>query len=244
MTEIRTTAIIFSMGDDNSNRVLAFTLAEVLITLGIIGVVAAMTIPTLIQNQQNKVLQTQLKRTYSILNQAFKLYQADNGIPIMRNNISARRLKAAIMPYLKISLDCGFGYDDTGSETACVSNNSYQTGTTDSDSYQNLNGTSPIDMQFFDDGQFVLNDGALVLIENNGLDFISVDVNGLHNKPNQLGRDLFMFEVRDNGVLTPMGAEDTYYDEETFCSDTSTSDMNGAGCTQKALYDKDYFKNL
>ena len=39
----------------------AFTLAEVLITLGIIGVVAAMTIPTMIENARNRELQVQLK---------------------------------------------------------------------------------------------------------------------------------------------------------------------------------------
>ena len=44
-----------------------FTLAEVLITLGIIGVVAAMTIPTLIANYQKKVLENQFKKGYSTL---------------------------------------------------------------------------------------------------------------------------------------------------------------------------------
>ena len=46
-----------------------FTFAEVLITLGIIGVVAAMTIPGLIQNSKNKELQTKLKKAYSDWNQ-------------------------------------------------------------------------------------------------------------------------------------------------------------------------------
>lgn len=40
----------------------AFTLAEVLITLGIIGIVAALTLPALIQNNRNKELQTGLKK--------------------------------------------------------------------------------------------------------------------------------------------------------------------------------------
>ncbi len=44
------------------SRLAAFTLAEVLITLGIIGVVAAMTIPSLIQNYQEKVLANQFKK--------------------------------------------------------------------------------------------------------------------------------------------------------------------------------------
>lgn len=42
-----------------------FTLAEVLITLGIIGVVAAMTLPTLISNYQKSVALNRLKQTYA-----------------------------------------------------------------------------------------------------------------------------------------------------------------------------------
>lgn len=49
----------------------AFTLAEVLITLGIIGVVAALTLPSLVQNYEEKATVTRLKKTYSILNQAY-----------------------------------------------------------------------------------------------------------------------------------------------------------------------------
>ena len=48
-----------------------FTLAEVLITLGIIGIVAAMTLPALISNHNKKVIATQLKQNYSIISQAF-----------------------------------------------------------------------------------------------------------------------------------------------------------------------------
>ena len=48
----------------------AFTLAEVLITLGIIGVVAAMTLPALIQSYANTVVETRLAKFYSTINQA------------------------------------------------------------------------------------------------------------------------------------------------------------------------------
>ena len=47
-----------------------FTLAEVLITLGIIGVVAAMTIPTLISNTNSAKFKSQYKKTLSTMNQA------------------------------------------------------------------------------------------------------------------------------------------------------------------------------
>lgn len=57
----------------------AFTLAEVLITLGIIGVVAALTLPILIQNYRNNEVETKLKKVYSTMNQAIKLSEIDNG---------------------------------------------------------------------------------------------------------------------------------------------------------------------
>ena len=48
-----------------ASRKAAFTLAEVLITLGIIGVVSAMTVPTLMQNYQRQSYVTQLHKTYN-----------------------------------------------------------------------------------------------------------------------------------------------------------------------------------
>ena len=57
----------------------AFTLAEVLITLGIIGIVAAMTMPVLIAGYQKNVLKNQFKKTYSMLSQAIVKTQADLG---------------------------------------------------------------------------------------------------------------------------------------------------------------------
>ena len=57
----------------------AFTLAEVLITLGIIGVVAAMTLPSLVGKYQKVSTATQLKKFYSIMQQAIKAEEAQNG---------------------------------------------------------------------------------------------------------------------------------------------------------------------
>lgn len=57
----------------------AFTIAEVLITLGIIGIIAAMTLPSLITKHQKNLTISQLKRVYTVLNQALNLSQAVNG---------------------------------------------------------------------------------------------------------------------------------------------------------------------
>lgn len=56
-----------------------FTLAEVLITLGIIGIVAALTLPTLIQKHRKTTVETSLKKFYSTINQAMKLSANENG---------------------------------------------------------------------------------------------------------------------------------------------------------------------
>ena len=57
----------------------AFTLAEVLITLGIIGVVAALTIPTLMANHRKHVVETKLAKIYSVMNQAITMTNAEYG---------------------------------------------------------------------------------------------------------------------------------------------------------------------
>ena len=56
-----------------------FTLAEVLITLGIIGVVATLTIPTLISNNNKRVVETHLAKFYSTMQNAVELSEIENG---------------------------------------------------------------------------------------------------------------------------------------------------------------------
>lgn len=86
-----------------------FTLAEVLITLGIIGVVAAMTIPTLMTNYQKHYTETQLVKFYSMMNQTLRMSVAENGDPdgwIIPNKSytsdeTIELLKTYILPYMK-----------------------------------------------------------------------------------------------------------------------------------------------
>ena len=63
----------------NKNLKKAFTLAETLITLGIIGIVAAMTIPTLMTKYRMHIVETRLSRTYSIITQAIKIAEENYG---------------------------------------------------------------------------------------------------------------------------------------------------------------------
>ena len=85
---------------------LGFTLAEVLITLGIIGVVAALTLPALIQNYQKKATATSVKKAYSELNQVIQMAKADYGDPsgwdyYEQDNL-AKWVQTYIEPYIKV----------------------------------------------------------------------------------------------------------------------------------------------
>lgn len=56
-----------------------FTLAEVLITLGVIGVVASMTMPSIIKHHQQQATLSKVKKFYTTINQAIRQSEAENG---------------------------------------------------------------------------------------------------------------------------------------------------------------------
>lgn len=84
-----------------------FTLAEVLITLGVIGVVAAMTIPGMITNYQKKQTAIEVKKAYTELNQILKMAIADHGDPSGWDYYSENELPQWVQtyfePYVKVT---------------------------------------------------------------------------------------------------------------------------------------------
>ncbi len=166
----------------------AFTLAEVLITLGVIGVVAALTVPALIVKHQKQVTVTRLKETYSILNQAVISSQNDNGpieywdIPNATGfnadtyNYGKIFAKTYLLPYLKIIKECQYKSED------CRAKDAYRLdGSINSYSGALTNHTY----------NFVLSNGVVLGIWPRG-DFVEtyIDVNG-KDKPNTSGKDIF-----------------------------------------------------
>ena len=210
-------------------------MVRVLIALTIIGVIAAITVPVLNQNTQEKELNAGLKKAYSMLKQGESAYYADTNERLTLSDWkAANTFSPMLQKYFNVLKDCGriAGSTNSNSNSKCM--NGY---IEFSQIYKTYNGGS-ISAALFDDGGFILNDGMEVFIENTGGNvYISVDVNGHSKKPNRLGRDLFMFQLTEDNGIVPMGAQGTaYYDEnDAYCSNTSTNSMNGAGCTYKAL---------
>jgi len=106
------------------NSRVAFTLAEVLITLAVIGVVAAMTIPTLIQKHNEKATVVHLKKTYSMLGQALKLTEPQFGnISEWSNSENLKNIADdwynILKRYIKVIKYCGI---DENSPRDCFAN--------------------------------------------------------------------------------------------------------------------------
>lgn len=219
----------------------AFTLAEVLITLGIIGIVAAMTLPALLNSTQNIEKKTALQKAYSVLNQAMERIYIDEGQIINKSNYPNYTFGPIFKQHFH-SLACQ-------KKTCIYPNNSNPETNLLIKEYRTYNLKKTVQSGRLDDGQMILSDGMFILIENGAHTdsiLLSVDINGLYKKPNAWGHDLFTFQImNNNGKLIPMGAKGTLFENEnTYCSKSSSNPENGIGCTYKALTDTSYFKNL
>lgn len=196
----------------------AFTLAEVLITLGIIGVVAALTMPTLTGNTSDAAIVSQLKKTYSLLGQADLMASTEQGEDILSINMkgtsNAMEASKAMLeyykPYLKITKTCT---DNT--QKGCFPKNvmykrlnGQNYGILDNLTYNNrvnarlADGTS---IAFFTWG----NKGCTYTMGTlkNVCGQFYVDVNG-DKKPNVQGIDYFSFFITQQGIY----AEGTHGD--------------------------------
>ena len=196
----------------------AFTLAEVLITLGIIGVVAALTIPALITNSQNMKYITGLKKAYASINEVLIKMAADNGQPgdlkstgLFTTGTTDDSFGDEFVKYFNVLKNCGT------SELGCFPD-------IVSDSYDGSNNSSGWDQAY----RFITTDGMSVRVSNEGNDCdglglsnnitgnmtqvcgeIYIDVNGPKG-PNYMGRDIFDFWI-SNGkgpLLYPYGGAD------------------------------------
>ncbi len=202
-----------------------FTLAEVLVTLGIIGVVSALTVPTLMQNHQRKVFVTQLHKVYNELGQAVEMYMTDNNLVSLREGRiigNREELRNFVKKYFKVVKDCnGRYYNPSG--PSCFAHY-----------YTNLDGSTTIDesawqcmvtvtlasgaslcfdtgaMEDSSAGADVNGDG--VVDENDKAHSnmgdatnektlaVEVDVNGPAG-PNIYGRDYFLMDVNSQGLV-------------------------------------------
>ena len=221
----------------------AFTLAEVLITLGIIGVVSAMTLPALVNRTQGKELEAKLQKTYSVLQQAKQRMDLDYGMTVTpQTHNTTTKFLPEFAKYFSKYVNCG--------ENNCDVFERDSEGKLTSKHYKAYNMKTIANADWFDNGLYMMTDGMFLMSNDaygtNSI-VLTVDINGINKKPDAWGHDVFSFNIRNDGKVLPMGADGTMYplsEYPDYCSPTSTNTYNGISCAYKALTDKDYFKNL
>lgn len=214
-----------------------FTLAEVLITLGIIGVVASMTIPTLMQNIQNEEFKTKMRKEYAVLSQAHQLIKTETGGGFensLTGCISGSYnicLKDVFKSKLSVIKDCDNDLTQSNECFSSVSNVKFLRGSSSGTTYFSYPTAS-----------LVLKDGSSVafLLQSttcrdpgtsydNGCGWIRLDVNGLKG-PNTWGKDIYVFYLFSD-VIRPSIPNVT----SPSTTDDCISNGNGWTCSSKYL---------
>lgn len=237
-----------------NKQINGFTLAEVLITLGIIGVVAALTIPALINKTRDLEFKSSFKKIYSQLDQVTRLIANDNNGTIAyaynssypathqcgtytwpTNANCLRDLYANYMNVIEKCDDQASGYMSTGVNCWTTMRRP------DAGAY--ANGPSEI-YRPDSGGGLVLPSGANVVIvyypfaaltTTTARGTVKIDVNG-NKGPNVWGRDYFGAYITDNG-LVPFGAS---IDSWGNINQAQACNQGGAECATKVILNVEY----
>jgi len=200
-----------------------FTLAEVLITLLIVGVIASIVIPSIIQESQNAELKAAWKKTYADLSQAFKIAAANEGGSLRGCAGNDSCFKNKFIPYMNaVKTNCD-------SRTLCLGNCWHNYG-----NWKVLNEVAPPENYFNIWAGSVLSNGVLLNIGSSDpptpggiLAFVIADVNGF-KVPNIVGKDIYGIRVFEYGSVKPLGYQGDGH--QNTCATT------GWGCSAQYLY--------
>ena len=212
-----------------------FTLAEVLITLAIVGIVAALTIPNLILKYQEKQTVTRFKWVYSTLANAFTMAVAENGAPENWKLNDPQDMAEILSKYMKVSEKCYY-------KKGCLPSDLDAVSLTGQSRYSTVGNLDLHVKERFNNGIVLLYTSV-----RNGCVYNYIDEDGTEkqssgncgviaafitmNKTNRLGLDRFNFTVTPNGILPNYYK----YGDDTIrqlCTKnwTSSENTNGSTC--------------
>lgn len=207
----------------------AFTLAEVLITLAIVGTVAALTVPTLMAEIQKPQGVASLKKAYNDLSQAMQLIKNDNNgiidFSIAANDNDHNYLMNVFAQKMNFSRTCNKGTvaGNCWNNMASVKNLNGGTFAADPSWYAGANLNSGVYFMFFMVSKTCNNNKFILKGQNIECGEILVDING-PKSPNQAGRDIFLLRVTKNGIF----AADTIMNEAI----TDPENIYNVGCNK------------
>ena len=219
----------------------AFTLAEVLIVLSIIGIISALTIPTVIKNTQNKELESAFKKSYSNLIAAYNKASIDNPRTDYTGTVNYySELAEAI--YAEFSIAKRISASESSDYVDKIRTYTFESGLRPECSQLFLHNGKAIK---------TASGSAVAIAYNCNFTWVTIDTNGIEKKPNAYGHDVFLFTISNAGTLAPASTEaEMVCDEEgncqynnspeaaDKCSKNSASAINGVTCARYAIIDK------
>ena len=211
-----------------SGRLNGFTLAEVLITLGIIGIVAAMTLPGIIHKKHKKDLETAFKKAYGSLETAVYSLSPET-FSTYTGDVAGGSTEFFDEMFKKYKIINEGKWDKlyTKNNQITVKNYKLQKG--------QQNNCVGLPSKIIADGS------AIAASYNCYSTWIVIDTNGPKKGPNALGHDIFHFTLSSKGQIIPLGSQEyTHWEmqgNDTYCSKNSTNLMNGASCAYFAVTD-------
>lgn len=237
---------------------LAFTLAEVLLVIAIIGTVSILTVNNAVKSTGTAEKIVQLKKTYDILNAAIMAGMNDAGNPYKwgyagsgnnDDDLNKTTIEKVLVPHLKLQKNCGTG---TGCWTSTVKPTIYDSNTTINSSTKFYKGILANGASFaikfvilrgsnhsIDEEQDLVNNFQILTTA-----IIYIDVDGPNKSSGKLGDDVFAFLLNSHDVpdgLEPLGNKATLTNNSSSHNDTCPA--NGDFCTAWAFYkgNQDYF---
>ena len=194
-----------------------FTLAEVLITLGIIGVVAALTAPALVKNTSGAQIGPTLAKVSSTLENAHQRMMTDEDtsdlakigdgsiddyMETLAKYISGSSYETTAMTNSDFEPAAEY-YNGNAFSIASSNNVSLIGGAT---SYYRFNFSDNIVLLLASRGGLKLKEFATKGSFKGEYTTMYVDINGMQTKPNVVGRDIFAFLIDRSGKVVPVGS--------------------------------------
>lgn len=169
----------------------AFTLAEVLITLGIIGVIAAITLPNLITNFQKKVVATKLKKLYAVTQQAVKMSVVENDETSGWNyELAEKDIYSFSKQYFAPYFTGAQIYK--GKEYCKLVKNKYEIHNLANNKIATPCSDAYAVIELIDGSYFITKEK-----HDTGYEWLYLDINGLSG-PNKIARDIFVLNMEPN----------------------------------------------
>lgn len=183
----------------------AFTMSEILITLGIIGIIAALTLSSIINNAQERQFHSKFRKAYSQFAQANqRIYYEDGENFVKRNWLDIGIFYCKLVKQMKViksGINCNIQSNIEkiyNSQLTSVSRKSLWH--TDNSWYDKQKNPRALANEFYKSLSFITNDEVLYMLMYSNLDVVVVDVNG-YKKPNMIGKDIYYFCISPNSYI-------------------------------------------